>query len=81
MMSSLSYAILMRAHLRLSLHVEILIIRSTRFFLRNLVNRLMIVLVGLSTPSVAYVLVFLLHTLIISVLSSCYMYLMIMYGA
>jgi hypothetical protein len=31
-------------HLRLSLHVEILIIGSTRFFLRNLVNHLMIAL-------------------------------------
>jgi hypothetical protein len=80
-MSGLSYAILMRAPLRLSLHVEILIIGSTRLFLRNLVNGLMIVLLGLSPSSVAYVLVVFLHTLIMSVLSSCYMCLMIMYGA
>jgi hypothetical protein len=80
-MSGLSCAILMRAHLRLSLHVEILITASTRPFLRNLMNRLIIVLLGLSPSSVAYVLVVLLHTLIMNMLSNCYMHLMIMYGA
>jgi hypothetical protein len=54
---------------------------STRLFLRNLVNRLMIVLLGLSPSSAAYVLMVLLHTLIMNVLSSCYMHLMTMYGA
>jgi hypothetical protein len=36
MMFGLSYVIHMRALLRLSLHVEILIIDNTRLFLRNL---------------------------------------------
>jgi hypothetical protein len=39
LMSSLSCAIPMRGLLRLSLHVEIFIIGSTRLSLRNLVNR------------------------------------------
>jgi hypothetical protein len=39
MMSGLSYEIPMRDLLRLSLHVEILIICSTKLSLRNLVNR------------------------------------------
>jgi hypothetical protein len=60
-MSGLNCAILMRAPLRLSLHVEILIIGSTRFFLRNLVNRLMIALLGLSPLSIASILVVHLH--------------------
>jgi hypothetical protein len=47
-MSDLNCVILMRAPLRLSLHIEILVIGSTRLFLRNLVNRLMIALLGLS---------------------------------
>jgi hypothetical protein len=47
-MYDLNYAILMRALLRLSLHVEILIIGSTRLFLINLVNPLMIILLGSS---------------------------------
>jgi hypothetical protein len=34
--------------MRLSLRIEILITDSTRFFLRNLVNRLMIALLDLS---------------------------------
>jgi hypothetical protein len=38
----------MRTLLRLSLHVEILITGSTRIFLRNLVNHLMIALLDLS---------------------------------
>jgi hypothetical protein len=71
----------MRVLLRLSLHIEILIIGSTKLFLRNLVNRLMIALLGLSPLSVVYVLVVLLHILIMNVLSSCYMHLMIIYGA
>jgi hypothetical protein len=40
----------------------------------------MTALLGLSSLSIVYVLVVLLHTLIIKVLSSCYMHLMIMYG-
>jgi hypothetical protein len=71
----------MRASLRLSLHVEMLIIDSNRLFLRNLVNRLIIALLGLSPLSVVYVLMVLFHILIMNVLSSCYMRLMIMYGA
>jgi hypothetical protein len=81
MMFGSSCAILMRGPLRLSLHVEILIIGSTRLFLRNLVNRLMIALLGLSPLSVVYILVILLHIMIMNVLSSCYMCLVIMYGA
>jgi hypothetical protein len=77
----LSCAILMRAPLRLSLHIEILIIGSTRLFLRNLMNRLMIVLLGLSLLSIVYVIVVLLHIPIMNMLSSCYMHLMTMYGA
>jgi hypothetical protein len=77
----LSCAILMRAPLRLSLHIEILIIGSTRLFLRNLMNRLMIVLLGLSPLSIVYVIVVLLHIPIMNMLSSCYMHLMTMYGA
>jgi hypothetical protein len=61
----------MRAYLRLSLHVEILILDSTRVFLKTLVNHLMIVLLGLSPLSVVYVLVILLHIPIMNVLSSC----------
>jgi hypothetical protein len=38
----------MRTPLRLCLHVEILIIGSIRLFLRNLVNLLIIALLGLS---------------------------------
>jgi hypothetical protein len=41
----------------------------------------MTALLGLSSLSTAYVLVVLLHTLIMNVLSSCYMHLMIVYGA
>jgi hypothetical protein len=80
-MSGLSCATLMRALLRLSLHVEILIIGSTRLFLRNLVNLLMIDLLALSRLITAYVLVVLLHTLILNVLNNCYMLLMILCGA
>jgi hypothetical protein len=48
MMFGSSYAILMTALLRLSLHVEIRITGSTRLFLRNIVNRLMIDLLDIS---------------------------------
>jgi hypothetical protein len=67
--------------LRLSLHIEILITDSTRLFLRNLANPLMIALLVLSRLLAAYVLVVLLHTLTMNMLSSCYMRLMILYGA
>jgi hypothetical protein len=76
----LSCAILIRAHLRLSLHVDILIIFSTRLFLRNLVNHLMIALLDLSLLSVAYVLVVLLLILTMNVLNNYCMLLMIMFG-
>jgi hypothetical protein len=80
-MFDLNCAILTRAHLRLNLYVEMLIIGSIRLFLRNLMNRLMIALLGLSPLSVVYVLVVLLYILIMNVLSSYYMRLMIMYRA
>jgi hypothetical protein len=41
----------------------------------------LLVLLGLSPLSVAYVLEVLLHTLIMNMLSSCYMHFMIMYRA
>jgi hypothetical protein len=47
-MADLSCAMLMRVLPRLSLHVEILIIGSTKVSLRNLVNVLMTVLLDLS---------------------------------
>jgi hypothetical protein len=71
----------MRALLRLSLRVEILTIGSTRLFLKNLVNHLMIVLLGLSPLSVAYVLVIHLHILIMNMLNNYCMLLMILFGA
>jgi hypothetical protein len=80
MMSGLSCATYMRALLRLSLHIEILITGSTRLYLRNLVNLLMIALLALSRLLAAYVLVVLLHTLIMNVLNNCYMLLMILCG-
>jgi hypothetical protein len=67
--------------MRLSLHVEILITGSTRLFLRNLVNRLMIALLTLSTLSVAYVLVVHLLILTMNVLNNISMRLMILCGA
>jgi hypothetical protein len=70
----------MRALLRLSLHVEILITDSTRLFLRNLVNRLMIALLDLSRLLAVYVHVALLLILIMNVLNSCCMFLMILCG-
>jgi hypothetical protein len=71
----------MRALLRLSLHVEILIIGSTRLFLRNLVNRLMIALLALSRLLAAYVHVVLLLILIMNVLNNYCMLLMTLCGA
>jgi hypothetical protein len=70
-----------RSPLRLSLHVEILTIGNIRLFLRNLESPWMTALLGLSLLLVAYTLVVLLHTLIMNVLISCYMHLMILYGA
>jgi hypothetical protein len=80
MMSGLSCATHMRAFQRLSLHVERNITGSTRLFLRNLVNLLMIALLALSRLLAAYVLVVLLHTLIMNMLNNCYMLLMILCG-
>jgi hypothetical protein len=80
-MSDLSCATPMRALLRLSLHIEILITGSTRLSLRNLESPLMIALLVLSLWLVAYVHVVLLLILIINVLNNCCMLLMIMYGA
>jgi hypothetical protein len=79
MMSGLSCVILMRALLRLSPRVKILITGSTRLFLRNLVHLLMITLLGLSRLRVAYVHVVLLLILIMNVLNNCYMLLMILF--
>jgi hypothetical protein len=80
-MSGLSCAIPMRGLLRLSLHVEILIIGSTKPSLRNLVNPWRIALLVLSPLSVAYVLVVHLLILTMNVLSNFSMCLMILYGA
>jgi hypothetical protein len=60
----------MRALLRLSLRVEILITYSTRLFLKKLVNRLMIGLLDLSRLLAAYVHVTLLLILIMNVLNN-----------
>jgi hypothetical protein len=81
MMFDLSCATHMRALLRLSLHVEILITDSTRLFLRNLESPLMIALLALSRLLAAYVHMVLLLILIMNVLNNCYMFLMILYGA
>jgi hypothetical protein len=81
MMFDLSCATHMRALLRLSLHVEILITDSTRLFLRNLESPLMIALLALSRLLAAYVHMVLLLILIMNVLNNCYMLLMILYGA
>jgi hypothetical protein len=69
----------MRAHLKLSLLVRTYTIGSTKLSLRNLVNLLMIALLGLSQLWVAYVPMVLLHSLIMNVLNSCCMCLMIMF--
>jgi hypothetical protein len=66
----------MRALLRLSLHVEILITDSTRLFLRNLESPLMIALLVLSRLLAAYVYVVLLLILIMNVLNNYCMLLM-----
>jgi hypothetical protein len=79
MMSDLSCATPMRAFLRLSLHVEILITGSTRLSLRNLESPLMIALLPLSLLLAAYVHVVLLLILIINVLNNCCMLLMILF--
>jgi hypothetical protein len=81
MMFDLSCATLMKALLRLSLHVEILITDSIRLSLRNLKSPLMIVLLALSLLLAAYVHVVLLLILIMNVLNNCYMLLMILCGA
>jgi hypothetical protein len=81
MMVDLSCATRMRAPLRLSLRVEILITGSSRLFLRNLVNLLMIALLTLSQLLAAFVLVVLLHILIMNILNNCSMLLMILFGA
>jgi hypothetical protein len=81
MMFDLSCATLIRALLRLSLCIEILITGSTKLFLRNLVNLLMIALLALSRLLAAYVLVVILHILIMNVLNNCYMLLMTLCGA
>jgi hypothetical protein len=73
-------AIPVRALLRLSLHVEILITGSTNLFHRNLVNRLMIALLALSPLSVAYVLMVHLLILTMNVLNNFSMRLMILCG-
>jgi hypothetical protein len=70
----------MRALLRLSLRVEILITDSTRLFLRNLESPLMIALLVLSRLLVAYVHVVPLPILIMNVINNCCMLLMILYG-
>jgi hypothetical protein len=76
-----SCAISIRDLLRLSLRVEIPITDSTRLFLINLVNRLMIALLDLSQLLAAYVHVVLLLILIMNVLNNCCMLLMILCGA
>jgi hypothetical protein len=81
MMFDLSCATHMRALLRLILRVEILITGSTRLFLRNLVNLLMIALLALSLLLAAYVHVVLLLILIMNVLNNCCIFLMILFGA
>jgi hypothetical protein len=81
MVFSLSCATPMRVFLKLSLHIEILIIGSTRLFLRSLVNHLMIALLTLSSLSVVYILVILLLTLTMNVLNNFFIRLMILFGA
>jgi hypothetical protein len=81
MMFSLSCATPMRVLLRLSFHIEILITGSTRHFLRNLMNRLMIALLILSRLLAAYVYVVLLLILIMNVLNNWCILLMTLCGA
>jgi hypothetical protein len=79
-MSGLSCATPMRALLRLSLHIEILIIGSTRLFLRNLESPLMIALLALSLLLAIYVHVVLLLILIMNMLNNCCLLLMTLCG-
>jgi hypothetical protein len=81
MMFCLSCATHMRALLRISLRVEILITYSIRFFLRNLESLLMIALLVLSQLLAAYVHVVLLLILIMNRLNNYYMLLMTLCGA
>jgi hypothetical protein len=81
MMFDLSCATLMKALLRLSLHVEILITDSIRLSLINLKSPLMIVLLALSLLLAAYVHMLLLLILIMNVLNNRCMLLMILYEA
>jgi hypothetical protein len=71
----------MRAPLRLSLHVEILITCNIRLSLRNLQSPLMIALLALSLLLLAYVHVVLLLILIMNMLKNWCMLVMILYGA
>jgi hypothetical protein len=80
-MFGLSCATPMRALLRFSLYVDILIIGSTRLSLRNLESSLMIALLALSLLLAAYVLVVLLLILIMNVLNNYCMLLMILFEA
>jgi hypothetical protein len=70
MIFGLNFATHMRALLRLSLHVEILITDSNRLFLKNLESLLMIDLLALSLLLAAYVHVILLLILIMNVLNN-----------
>jgi hypothetical protein len=81
MMYGLSCATLMRALLKLSLHIEILITSSTRLSLRNLESPLTIALLTLSRLLAAYVHVVLLLILIMNALNNCCMLLMILLKA
>jgi hypothetical protein len=67
MMFGSSCAILIRALLRLSFYVEILIASSTKLFSQKPVNRLMIALLDLSRLLATYVHVALLLILIMNV--------------
>jgi hypothetical protein len=62
--------------MKLSHLVRILIIDSIKFFLKNLVNLLMISLLGLSRLLAAFIHVVLLLILIMNVLNNCCMFLM-----
>jgi hypothetical protein len=80
MMFGLNCATHMRALLRLSRRVEILITDNTRLFLRSLESPKMIALLALSRLLAAYVLVVLLLILIMNVLNNCCMLLMTLFG-
>jgi hypothetical protein len=80
-MSGLNCAILIRVLLRLSLLTKIFTIDNIKLSLRNLVNLLMTALLDLSPYCLTYILVVLLHILTMNVSNSCFMLLMIMYGA